>query len=174
MTAPSRLTQLANEVTGRPQKGVAPAISAALSLTTSFQNIITYTGGVEAANGGAWIDIGNAPGVDITLEWTHDTGETLTLLTVFSPSVVTADPTVGAPAPYIPSVAATGTTPAIPQQVTFTKTNWSTTTSPMSSATVKYLRCYANANGCRLVKLMAMANAGTATVVAYVSAGTMA
>lgn len=175
MAAPSRLKGTFLERDGRSQKSPEPAVSASLTLGTGFADIITYTGGVVDANGGAWLDIGNAPGIDVTLAFTHSTSETLTILAIFAQPVggnVSADPTIGAPPPYIPAAAATGTTPTYPNQLTFTKTDWSTTTSPLSSATVKYVRGYLKANGCRLVKLMAAANSAAGSVVAYVSAGT--
>ena len=174
MAAPSRLKGLGYERDGRATKSPEPAVSAALAGLTTFADIITYSGGVEVANGGAWLDIGNAPGIDVTIAWTHSTAETLTILAIFAQPIAGsyADPTVGAPPPYIPAASATGTTPTYPNQLTFTKTDWSTTTSPLSSATVKYVRGYLKANGCRLVKLMAMSNAAVGTLVAYVSAGT--
>ena len=178
MTAPSRLKGLDNEGFGRAKKSPMPAVSAALTCLTTYADFITYTGGVEVANGGAWLDIGNSPGVDVTIAWTHGaTPETLTLLAVFANPVggdLTADPTVGAPPPYIPAAAATGVTPAYVNELSFTKTDWSTTTSPLSSATVKMLRGYLKSNGCRLVKIMCKVNSvtNTPTAIAYVSAGT--
>lgn len=171
MPAPVRLATIDGENV-HPKKSHRIATSASLSLTTTFQDIVTYTiNGV--AGSGAWLDIGNNPAVDIILAFTHSTDETLTILPVFANADDrTVDPTVGAPPPYIPAATATGVTPAYPNQLTFTKTDWSTTTSPMSSATVKYVRAVLKSNGCRLVKFMAKSNGSAGTLVAYVSAAT--
>lgn len=173
MTAPFRLQQIDGELQ-RPQKSVFPAVSSSLALGTSYADIVNYSINGVAQSTGAWFVVGNAPLIDVTLAFTHDTDETLTILPIFGVSAtgdMTADPTIGAPPPYIPADT-DGTTPAYVQEVSFTKTNWSTTTSPMSSGTVKYMRCIIKTNGARLMKLMAKSNATAGTLVAYVSAGT--
>jgi len=173
MTAPFRLQQIDGELQ-RPQKSVYPAVSSSLALGTSYADIVNYSINGTAQSTGAWFVVGNAPIIDVTLAFTHSTDETLTVLPIFgvAPTADFAtDPTIGAPAPYIPADT-DGTTPAYVQEVSFTKTNWSTTTSPMSSATVKYVRFRLETNGARLVKLMAKSNATAGSVVAYVSAGT--
>lgn len=172
MTAPTRLLGLSNERYGRPTKSTNPVTSAALSMTTSFQPFITYTGG-EAVNTGQWLDIGNAPGIDVTIVWTKGSGTLFTLFGVFGVGADTAtDPTVGAPPPYIPSVSATGVTPAYPNQITFSTTDWTSTTSPLGSATVFHLRGYLKANGARMVSLYAKSDNASGSAVAYVSVGT--
>lgn len=177
MTAPSRLLGLDNERFGRAQKGWQDAVSASLGLTTSYQPFITYTGGVVAANGGQWLDAGNAPNVDVLVAFTHGgTATTLSLLAVLAQPPggdATQEPTVGAPIPYIPADT-DGTTPVFVNEISFTTTNWSTTTSPLSSVSVKYVRANLKLNGRRLVALYAKADSatGSPTAVVYVSAGT--
>lgn len=172
MTAPTRLLGLSNEMYGRPTKSASPLTSASLSMLTTFQPFITYTGG-EAVQTGQWIDIGNAPGIDVTIAWTKGSGTLFTLFGVFATGANTVvDPTIGAPPPYIPAASATGVTPAYPNQLTFSTTDWTTTSSPLSSATVYMLRGYLKANGSRLVSLYSKSDNASGSAIAYVSAGT--
>lgn len=160
----------------RAKKTYGPAISASLGLATSYGPFITYTINGVAYATGQWLDIGNAPGIDVTLAFTHGaTAAVLSVLAVFANAFDrTVDPTVGAPPPYIPAASATGVTPAYPNELTFSKSDWTTSTSPLSSSSVKYVRGYLHSNGCRLVSLYGKADSatGSPTAVAYVSAGT--
>lgn len=174
MTAPTSLWPKSDHELQRAQKSHGPTTSASLPLTdTGYHQIITWTPTGGSAGVGGWLDIGSAPGVDMTFAWTHDTGTVLTILAVWSNDASrTADPTVGAPSPYIPAVSATGTTPAYPNLVTFAKADWTTTTSPLSSSSVKYVRALFFSEGQRLVTFYAQVDAGTASVIAYASAAT--
>lgn len=174
MTAPSRLLGLRNESFGRPTKSLQDAVSASLNLSTSYQPLITWTGGVEAANGGQWLDIGNAPGVDCMFAFTHSTGSILSVIAVLTQPAggdASVDPTIGAPAPYIPADV-DGVNVAYVTELTFDKANWTTTTSPLSSATVKYVRGYLKANGRRLLAIYVKSDANAGSVIGYVSPGT--
>lgn len=179
MTAPFRLGTIDGEKE-RPQKSHRITSSASLNLSTSYQDVITWSrsepGGTVSGSlsgTGAWLDIGSTPAVDLTIAWTHSTGTLLSLLAVFANADDrTADPTIGAPPPYIPAATATGTTPAYPNIVTFSTTDWTTTTSPLSSATVKIVRGLLKSNGCRLVKFQLKSDAAAGSAICYAMAAT--
>lgn len=186
MANPVKFRSASKSSTGRPMKSVAPLISAALGLTTAPQDFATYLlNGSSAKDGGgrvttgAWIDIGDAPGIDVLVKYTHvTTPAVVTLMPMFAnPSDATTDPTVYAPPPSIAAADITaGVGVAYPAAVSFSKNNWTTTTSPGSSSSVKYARAYIYANGCRLVKIMGFADSatGSPTCIIEVSLGTPA
>ena len=118
---------------------------------------------------GAWLDIGNTPFLHVLVAFTHKTTPAVfTLLPVFAnPADFTADPTIGAPLPYIPSVSATGVTPAYPQQITFDKADWTTTTSPLSSSSIKYVSAIVKTWSQRMVCFYGKADSATGTPTAH-------
>lgn len=175
MTAPIKVSTIVERgELQRPQKGCQAAYSAALTLLTTYDKFINWTTPEGSVGSGAWLDLGNAPYAHIMVAWTHGATPTLlTLLPVFGDPMATGnvDPTVGAPLPYIPIVTATGVTPAYPQQITFDKANWTTSTTPLSSATVKNVSCIVKTWGQRLMSLYALSDSvtNTPTAVAYVT-----
>lgn len=173
MTAPIPMHPPGAE-TSNPKKASGPATSASLSLTdTNYHQIVTWTPNGGSSTSGGWLDIGNCPSLDMTFAWTHDTGNTLSILAIWSNgSSRTADPTVGAPSSYIPSVAATGVSPAYPNVVTFAKGDWTTTLNPLSDGSTKIVRALFFAQGQRLVTFYAKVDGGTASLIAYASPST--
>lgn len=175
MTAPTRLDNIDKEFI-RGQKSRGAAISASLTLATTPGDFVTYTGGVVTANAGAWLDIGNAAWLHVLVAFTHgSTPDNMTILPVFAnPADVTVDPTVGAPLPYVPTVTGTGVQTAYPNVLVFSKTDWTTTTSPLSSSTVKYASGLVVTYGQRLAKFMGFVNSITnaPTAVIHVTGGT--
>lgn len=176
MTAPSKLTEQDIEFNGRGLKGLNPAVSAAVAIQTTYTDIITYTGGVLAANGGAWLDVGNAAGLVVVGLWTHKTTPAIvTVLPCFSPmNPKDGDPTIYAPAPSIvASDIASGVATTYPQQAAFSKNNWTTDLSPGSDSNIKKFMFYVESKT-RLVKFMSKADDVTSapTLQLYVIAGT--
>lgn len=170
MTAPMRIDRIDRELE-IPQKSLYVATSAALNLSTSFQDVITYTvNGV--AGSGAWLWLGNAPYVTINIAWTKSSGTLFSLLPIFGVGEdPTVDPTEGAPPPYIPQDT-DGTNVAYPNIVTFSTTDWTTTTSPLSSATVYRLGCVLKTNGHRLVKFQTKSDNASGSCILRVTGGT--
>lgn len=100
-------------------KGVARATSAELTLSTSFQDVITYTqGGV--AGSGAWIPVGNLPSIVAQLNFKYGSATTITVQPWGSNY---DDGTNGAPVPYIPADA-DGVAEVFPTQLVYTKATW--------------------------------------------------
>jgi hypothetical protein len=184
MTAPVRLPTIDGNELQRPQKSSHFLVSAELTLLTTYADVVTWTNGdstqsgpvTSVAGSGAWIDVGNAPSVDVTAKWTHGaTPTTLTLIAVGANWLTrdhSADPTIGRVLPYIPADT-DGSTQVFEHELIFTKTNY-TASSGFSSATVKYVGGLIKMCGMRALKLMAKSDSVTNTPVAtfYVCAGT--
>lgn len=104
------------------KKSAVAGTSASLTFVTPGADTyadVSFTGDDGVAT--AIIDVGNSPLVSGTIVWTHATGATLTLKPFRSHDSAMA---VLAPPPVIPSVAASGSTPAYPNSVPFAKADW--------------------------------------------------
>lgn len=174
MTAPLSIWPSGDRPLSRAEKSNGPTTSASLAISdTAYHQIITYTRYDGTAGTGGWLDIGGAPGIDVTFAWTKGSGTLLTVLAIFANAYDrTADPTIGGPPAYIPAVAASGVTPVYANELTFSTTDHTSTTNPLSTTNIRMLRAYLHSNGSRLVELYVKSDNGSGSVIAYVNAGT--
>lgn len=156
---------------GGPQNSVkrgAWLTSASLTLGATVGPLLFTPN--EDADGAATtsiIDTGNAPYFGGNILWTHSTAETLSMVAVRDNDRAFA---FSAPPAQIP-VSTDGTLVIYPLLGTWTKTNWSTTTSPTSSATVKNLSFEIETRSYRYWRLYFYANSAVGSLVAYLAGG---
>ncbi len=163
-----------HEITPRQPKGSSIITSASLNLSTSFQNIVTWTDSASVAvDSTGWISCGNAPCVGASVLWTFSAGTILTVLpwvsndpsfTIVHPGYVIRDAGATATDGYVTSYPAAI---KLPKGAISSASGFYT-----GSGTTLYAPLVISTEGYRYFKLQALSDNASGSVIAYAAVGT--